>query len=112
VYLELTRLLMARQESPSFSPLARQEVLRVGSGLFALLRGEEDGPGQVLCLHNVTAGSQVFDCSLWAAGCHRGNAVDMFNSKHFEIHRGTRLDLAPYQSLWLRIVGEEDGTAG
>jgi sucrose phosphorylase len=112
VYLELKRLLMARQESPSFSPLARQEVLRAGSGLLALLRGDEDGRGQVLCLHNVTARSQVFDCSLWAAGCERGNAVDMLNSQLFEIHGGTRLDLAPYESLWLRIVGEEHGTAG
>jgi glucosylglycerate phosphorylase len=111
VFRSLAGLLKVRRSDPAFSPFADQTVLQAGSGLLVLLRGDEGGPPQVLCLHNVTPERQKFDCSLRKLGPSSGKLRDILHSVDLGSCRGAVLELEPYQSLWLRIAqGEEKST--
>lgn len=111
VFQCLSRLLMARRRIPAFSPFAPQEVLPSGDGLLALLRGDEAGPVQVLCLHNVTPEPQSFDCSPFRFGTRSGRLRDIISTRDVGSCRNEMLQLAPYQSAWLRIVPGEENPA-
>jgi glucosylglycerate phosphorylase len=110
VYLGLARLLKARKTSAAFSPVSPQELLHAGRGVLALLRGEDEKRSQVLCIHNVTAQPRAVDCSIWSAGCAAGRVVDMIGSRHHEFRRGVKMELAPFEALWLRIAAGEKHT--
>ena len=112
VHLGLARLLRARKTCRAFSPNARQAVLRAGRGLFAYLRGDEEAGGQVLCIHNVTPQSQEFDCGLPDVAGLYGRAVDIISLRKFDLGRGVKLNLPPYESFWLRIAHGEEGLHG
>ena len=112
VHLGLARLLRARKTCRAFSPNASQAVLRAGSGLFALLRGDDEVGGQVLCIYNVTPQSQAFDCSLWNGAGTRERVIDMISLREFDFRRGGQLSVPPYGSFWLRIIDGEQGTRG
>ena len=112
VYGGLARLFRARKTSPAFSPSCRQEVLRAGDGLLAILRGDDAADGQVMCIHNVTHNEQPFEWGLWSAAGARARVYDMISQREFEFGTGVSLRLAPYEFLWLRIADWEEGTQG
>ncbi len=87
------RLLRARRRHPAFHPAAPQTVLKMGAGLFALLRQPLDGPGRVLCLTNVTEREQTVDLDQVGAG----GWSDLLSGRACS----GATTLAPYQVLWL-----------
>ena len=96
VFTSYTHYLSIRKEHSAFNPLAPQQVLDLGSQVFALLRTAEGQGEKVLCLINIT-NSEVelhvdpttLDSSIW---------VDLING--MEYHPG-KINLEPYQVLWL-----------
>ena len=60
----------------------------MGPGVFALLRSDERGAGQVLCLHNLTVQAQAIDCSLWRLARSGVTAVDLISSRSFAVGPG------------------------
>ena len=100
----MRRVLDIRRTSTAFAPDAEQGVLRAGQGIFACTRSGGANNEEVLCLHNVTPASQEFPCSMWKVG---GRAVrvaeDMGRRAAVEWSTLTRLRLAPYESIWLRM---------
>ncbi len=109
IYSELARLLIARRTCPAFSPFAGQEVLRAGTGVFALLRGDGEARRQILCIHNVSPRTQPFDCGLWKAMLTAPSAVDDVGGQQFKIPTNGKIQLAPFGSFWLRIVDGDEG---
>lgn len=79
----LSLMLRARAAEPAFDPYAPQEVLDVGSGIFALRRGN------VTCLVNVTPRSLAFP-----PGLRRGN--DLLGSRK-------NAELEPYGVRWMKM---------
>lgn len=53
IFARYTRLLQLWRREPAFAPTSPQAVLRLHPGVFALRRGTE-GPGDVICLHNLS----------------------------------------------------------
>ena len=96
VFTTYTHYLSIRKVHPAFNPLAPQQVLDLGSQVFALLRTAEGQREKVLCLINIT-NSEVevevdpttLDSSVW---------VDLISG--MEYHPG-KINLEPYQVLWL-----------
>jgi glycosidase len=76
VFNRYRRLLLQRASSPAFHPQGRQSILQAGRGVFAILRTSPAGAERMLCLHNVTAQTQV---------------VSLYSSS---------FSLAPYQCVW------------
>lgn len=58
VFARYSALLMQRSRSAAFHPQGRQQVLEMGSGIFAVLRTSPNLKERVLCLQNVTAQEQ------------------------------------------------------
>jgi sucrose phosphorylase len=99
------RLLRARAGEPAFHPLAPQVVIAGNPALFTLVRGEIGS--QVLCIHNVSASTQPLEvpAAIW------GDATvlrDLISGETIEHPAGAteplRLEVQPYQTLWLRAV--------
>lgn len=105
IFDALLHLLRRRADYPAFHPDAPQMVVDFGDAVFAFLREALDGSQRILCLFNMTdaALSLPMEACLealhWNAETHsklrdltHGLLVDM---------ESERLDLSPYQSLWL-----------
>jgi len=104
IYTRLRLLLAARRSLPALSPRAAQRVVDGGRRIFAMLRGEEDSEGQVLCVHNVSAEPQSFRCNQWTAPMRRLAAVtDVTAARRVDWQPEGALMLKPYQSMWLTI---------
>lgn len=58
VFDRYSALLRQRAQSAAFDPYGGQEILQMGSGIFAVQRTSPDGSERVLCLQNVTAQAQ------------------------------------------------------
>ncbi len=96
VFTTYTHYLSIRKVHPAFNPLAPQQVLDLGSQVFALLRTAEGQGEKVLCLINITNSKvklevepTTLDSSVW---------VDLISGMDF--HPG-KTNLEPYQVLWL-----------
>jgi hypothetical protein len=79
-------------------------VLTLHPALFVLLRTAPDGSETCLCLHNVTAKVQtlVVDMSTLEL-CHRGEMRDIISGTAYTVEGDAlRLEVAPYQVLWLQ----------
>jgi sucrose phosphorylase len=100
----MRRVLDMRRTSTAFAPDAGQVILRAGQGVFACTRSGGANDDEVLCVHNVTPASQEVPCSAWEVG---GRAVreaeDLSGGGVVEWGALTRLTLAPYESIWLRM---------
>jgi sucrose phosphorylase len=57
VFHGLGGLLRVRAGHPAFAPAAWQRVLEPDPRVFGVLRGNDEGSGSLLCLHNVSGGS-------------------------------------------------------
>lgn len=73
IFTRYHSLLTKRTSSPAFHPHGGQQILEMGSGIFAVLRSSPEGDKKTLCLQNVTGQNQAID----------------------------KYSLNPYQTLWL-----------
>ncbi len=100
VFHRLSHLLKVRAAHAAFDPYGGQRVLEFGSGVFAILR--EARGEQVLCLHNLTASSQVLIMNsgetLWPSPVEWR---DLITGQTFSSGEKSPLALEPYQTLWL-----------
>ncbi|HEY8812274.1 MAG TPA: sugar phosphorylase [Candidatus Dormibacteraeota bacterium] len=97
VFARYSRLLEVRWRQPAFHPRSGQRILEAGPGIFAIARGPREG--QVLVtLHNVTDSPRVATAD-WRVGAP-GVWEDVISAERFD--RGSALELAPYQVLWLQ----------
>jgi sucrose phosphorylase len=100
----MRRVLEMRQKSTAFAPDAAQAILGAGQGIFACTRSGGAKDEKVLCLHNVTPATQEFPCSIWeVAGRPVREAEYLGGGLVAEWSPITRLRLAPYESIWLRM---------
>jgi sucrose phosphorylase len=102
VYEGYARLLKARAASPAFHPYGAQMVVDAGQGLFSLLRFTVDGRHQVLCLHNVTAGSIHPRLNVNQLGLPHGEWVDLISGQSFILDGSSGIIIEGYRALWLQ----------
>ena len=109
------KMLKARSGHPAFHPAAGQEILDLGSGVFAAVRGGgEGGPGgggpgeavpgrqgrtPVLALHSVTGEAQ--DVGLSEPWASAGPFRDLISGREVP----ARFSLNPWEVLWLEAAG-------
>lgn len=95
-------LLQARAASPAFDPHGGQQVIQMGSTIFALLRTSPDARHRVLCLQNVSKHSQTMNLD-WEqlTGSVTKNVSDLVTDRPFNIRERFETVLSPYQTLWL-----------
>jgi len=105
VFSRYRQLLRARAGSSAFHPHGSRQVLDCGKAIFALLRSSPEEDQRVLCLQNVSNGSQgVRIKSNDRAGFLPEELTDLLTNEQInDPLRGT-LVLKPYQTLWLRIT--------
>ena len=96
VFTSYTHYLSIRKEHPAFYPLAPQQILDLGSQVFALLRTAEGQGEKVLCLINITnteleleVDPTTLDSSVW---------VDLISGTEYN---PGKINLESYQVLWL-----------
>jgi sucrose phosphorylase len=101
----MRRVLDMRRTSTAFAPDAEQAILMAGEGIFGCTRSGGLNNEEVLCLHNVTPVSQEFPCSSWKVdGRAVREAEDLSQREAVDWSTLTRLRLAPYESIWLRMM--------
>lgn len=100
---KLRRLIKRRTLCRAFHPNAAQRVLFGNDGVFALLRGGNDGRPRVLALTNVTAAQQRVRFPQSDLGSARPLWRDLITARPVEA-RGADLDvtLRPYEVRWLQ----------
>ncbi len=102
VFSRLSRLLEVRRQQAAFSPAASQRVLQGADSVFALLREEASGASAVLCLHNVTAERVRVQLALADTPLGSASALfDLITGKPMIGGMNLKLELAPYETLWL-----------
>lgn len=103
VYRELKRLIAIRRKQPAFHPNASQTVLHLGDAIFAFWR---DSPGHqsIYSLSNITDQMQeitIADINLTPTGDWK----DLISGKKIRSNDpGSRIELQPYQTLWLNHI--------
>jgi sucrose phosphorylase len=99
------QLLRARSSSSAFHPHGEQQVLDCGEAIFALLRLSPDASQRVLCLHNVSDQSQRVIVNLEdISGSSLDQFTDLIENERISFPLDSKLNLGPYQTLWLRIM--------
>ena len=99
VFARYSRLLEVRRRQPALHPRSGQRILEAGTGVFAIARGPRERQSLVT-LHNVTDSRQVAAGDWAAAGT--GEWEDAIGGQRYG--RGSTLEVAPYQVLWLRAA--------
>jgi sucrose phosphorylase len=103
VFHRLAHLLKIRGGQRAFGPYERQRVLEGGHGVFAVLRQATDEGIGVLCIQNVTSGLQPVNWPLTEAGLDSfSSGRDLLHDRSFEFGKSIRLELLPYQTIWLK----------
>ena len=99
------QLLRARSASSAFHPHGTQQVLDCGEAIFALLRLSPHASQRVLCLHNVSDQSQRVIVNLEdISGSSLNQITDLIENERISFPLNGKLNLRPYQTLWLRIM--------
>ncbi len=102
VYQRFAHLLKVRGRSSAFHPQGAQAVLNCGDSVFGLRRASPDGKETVLCLHNLTDWRQEVTLTEGRPPEEEGAWwLDLVSEKAIEWKAGQRLQLYPYQVLWL-----------
>ncbi|GAB4212673.1 MAG: sugar phosphorylase [Roseiflexaceae bacterium] len=105
VFARMERLIRARRAEPAFHPASPQQVLAAGDAVFALLRGAPERGEAVVCIHNVSDTPHTLALDGFALGLPPGAQLrDLLGgpSAAVDAHAVLSLELAPYQTLWLR----------
>jgi sucrose phosphorylase len=97
-----------RTAQRAFHPNGAQQVLPGDRALFALLRTAPGDTERVLCLHNVSDHTQLFQVNLDRLGggdTHNTAVQDLLTAARYPVDQSGLLavDVAPYQVLWLRL---------
>ncbi len=101
VYSRYHTLLTARTQEPSFHPLGYQTVLNLSRAVFAIERTSPDGRHRVIALHNVRGVATTIEVPVNGAG----ELVDLLTGCRYDCSGSTlRLNLSPYQSVWLKLT--------
>jgi sucrose phosphorylase len=93
VFMQYSRLLLARSSSPAFHPHGTQKVINLHPQIFALERISPDGKIRVLCLHNVSMEKATLKTE------HK-TAINLFTDQVLQV---SSITLEPYQILWMRL---------
>lgn len=102
VFARLKRLLQVRSAHKAFGPYAPMRIIEENPSVLAVLRSKA-GDQSVFCLHNVSSEPQQTDLSGWDIGRNASRElVDLITDQTFD--RFKEMDLAPYQTLWLKPV--------
>jgi glycosidase len=91
----LTALLRIRRRSQAFHPQSPAQILRVGAGIFAVERGEDDA--RIVCLHNVTTQVQSVPVSQLPGATH-----DLLTGEKLT----TDVTLPPLSVRWLAATAQ------
>ncbi len=100
----LRRLISTRKRQAAFHPNATQFTLHLGEALFAFWRQSVDRRQSIFCIFNVSDRVQpllLSDVNLVGTDAWR----DLIGGALYTDHR-ERIDLAPYQSLWISNVDD------
>ena len=106
VYKMYKHLLVVRAKQAAFHPNARQKVLDLHPGIFALLRASEQPAQQLLCLQNVTEKNVVVNIDLNHLEIEKEQYLFDIINDGFSIPLQSnvcQITLNPYQVLWLEI---------
>lgn len=99
LFMRYIHALRIRRQQPAFSPTTPQTVLRMDTGVFALLRGYPAENG-ILCLFNVTGKRIVLPPLERKIPSWSGEkATDLLSGKAISITQPLRL--SPFQVYWL-----------
>jgi len=98
VFTGYTHLLKTRRSQPAFSPAGGQQVLDLGSSVFALLRSAAHGGQRVLCLHEVAGRSIRLTVSLDEAP--QAEPRDLLSDNPITLDA---CHLSPYQVRWIQL---------
>jgi glucosylglycerate phosphorylase len=101
VFQGYRRLLKARAGAPAFDPYGEQQVLEVGEAVFGLLRLPREEGRPVICLHNVSEQRQVVQLEMKKLGLVQKLYRDLIGGEIIESNQDGRVELGPYQVLWL-----------
>ncbi|MEP5837481.1 MAG: sugar phosphorylase [Marinobacter sp.] len=107
VFQKMTGLLNVRSAQSAFHPNATQFTLHLGTEVFAFWRQSVDRSQSIFCLYNVTDSTQVLnlsDINLIGTECWR----DLVSGRDYN-DLTARMQLAPYQAVWLTNRFEERG---
>jgi sucrose phosphorylase len=98
-------MLQVRQANPAFHPMADQQVLDLGSAVFAVFRFSLDQESQILCLHNLTDKSVDLEIDISMLPVGNGNAlVELLTENAYQIvDSKLSIQLSPYQVSWLKM---------
>lgn len=102
VFQRYAQLLRGRSASPAFHPYGKQQVVKCGEAIFALLRRSPDRDQQVLCLHNISDQPQKLNLANNDVGISSPQFMDLITNEIISDLQGNFV-LKPYQTLWLRI---------
>lgn len=95
VFSAMQRLLEIRARQTAFHPDARQEILDLGTELFAVSRYNQNTGQRIVALHNIT--NRRITLLGEAAGIKAGS-IDTLSG---EVSDGRTVSLAPYQTCWI-----------
>ena len=102
VFGTLHSLLLLRQKQPAFHPNATQFTLHLGTSVFAYWRQSINRDQSIFCLNNITDCEQHINLAdINLIGTERW--WDLLSDSEVSA-LDTRLELAPYQSVWLSNV--------
>jgi sucrose phosphorylase len=99
VFSGIAGMLQARRQEPSFHPRSPQQVLDLGSQVFAVRRGPHAGR-MVVAVHNLSAFAQVIPAGGLALAGLSDGAQDLLSP--LQLTAGAALELRPYQAAWLQ----------
>ncbi|MBI3915370.1 MAG: sugar phosphorylase [Chloroflexi bacterium] len=100
VFTRYRRLLQARATHPAFHPHGTMRVLDAGASVFAVLRVASGRAEPALCLHNTSKRTVAVGISqAWTIARGLESTTDLITGQEFQVTR--RIDLGPYQVLWL-----------
>ncbi|MBX3036269.1 MAG: sugar phosphorylase [Anaerolineales bacterium] len=93
VFKKYSELLQARRNSPAFHPHGTQKILEFHKFIFAIERISPDENFRVVCLHNVSSQNILFTTN-YVSG------FNLFTNEKIQI---SKVNLEPYQVMWLKI---------
>jgi glycosidase len=98
-----TRMIGIRIQYPAFHPAASQRVIFATHRVFAFIRTRVDDKYVILCLNNITAQPQVFECSVERLREDAKDWEDLLSHHRFRVRDDIlRVDLPAYGVMWLR----------
>ena len=97
VFEALTRMIKIRRQQSAFHPDAKQEVIKINSDLFILVRTSMDASQKVFAISNVT--ERILKLPLASLGFLEPGLVDLLDEEMEGIQE--ELELSPYQTVWL-----------